>query len=139
MDDTVILAINKNNILEKLSIFYDYCDTHGIMVNADKMKFMVINGADHDEIPIFLRENAIRHCDQYVYLGSVFNSDGTTKSSIEQHVKEKGNTFTTRYIFLCTNREFKLCVKRKVVEAAFNATIFLQLRKLDPRELSSCR
>ena len=123
MDDTVILATSRNKLLEKLGILYDYCDTHGMVVNADKTKFMVINGDDQDKTPICLRENVIRHCDQYVYLGSVFTSDGSTKSSIEQHVKEKEKHFHKLVMFLCTNREFPFCVKRKVVEAAFNAAI----------------
>ena len=84
---------------------------------------MVINGDDQDKTPICLRENVIRHCDQYVYLGSVFTSDGSTKSSIEQHVKEKEKHFHKLVMFLCTNREFPFCVKRKVVEAAFDAAI----------------
>ena len=123
MDDTVILATSRNKLLEKLGILYDYCDTHGMVVNADKTKCMVINGDDQDKTPICLRENVIRHCDQYVYLGSVFTSDGSTKSSIEQHVKEKEKHFHKLVMFLCTNREFPFCVKRKVVEAAFNAAI----------------
>ena len=84
---------------------------------------MVINGDDQDKTSIRPRENVIRHCDQYVYLGSVFTSNGSTKSSIEQHVKEKEKHFHKLVMFLCTNREFPFCVKRKVVEAAFNAAI----------------
>ena len=38
-------------------------------------------------------------------------------------LKKKINTFTSSLCFLCTNREFSFCVKRKVVEAAFNAAI----------------
>ena len=120
MDDTVILTTSKNK-LEKLTILYDYFDTHGMVVNAHKTRFIVINADDQDKTPIRLRENVIRHCDQYVYLGSVFTSDGSTKSSIEQHVKEKEKHFHKLVMFLCTNRELPFCVKRNVVETAFNA------------------
>ena len=122
MDDKVTLATSRNKLLEKLSILYDNCDSHG-MVNADKTRFMVINGNDQDKTLICLRENVIRHCDQYVYLGSVFTSDGSTKSSIEQHVEEKEKHFHKLVMCLCTNREFPFCIKGKVVEAAFNAAI----------------
>ena len=120
MDDAVILTTSRNK-LEKLSILYDYFDTHGMLVNADKTKFMVINGDDQDKTPIHPRENVIWHCDQYVYLGSVFTSDGNTKTSIEQHVKENDKHFHKLVAFLCTNRELPFCVKRNVVETAFNA------------------
>ena len=70
-----------------------------MVVNADKTNFMVINGDDQDKTPIRLRENVIRHCDQYVYLGSVFTSDGSTKYSIELHVKEKEKHFHKLVMF----------------------------------------
>ena len=81
-----------------------------MVVNADKTKFMVVNGDDQEKTPIRLRENGTRHC-------------GSTKSSIEQHVKEKEKQFHKLVLFLCTDREFPFCVKRKVVENAFNAAI----------------
>ena len=70
-----------------------------MVVNADKTKFMVINSDDQDKTPIRLRENVVRHYDQYVYLGSVFTSDVSTKSSIEQHVKEKEKAFISSLWF----------------------------------------
>ena len=123
MDDTVILATSRAKLHEKLNILYDYCDTHGMVINTDKTKFMVINGGDQDKLPIGIRNNVIRHCDQYVYLGCIFTSDGSTKSSIEQHSKDKEKHYHKLVMFLNTNRDFPFCVKRKVVEAAFNSAI----------------
>ena len=42
MDDTVILATSRRKLEEKLNILWEYCDTHGMLVNTDKTKFMVI-------------------------------------------------------------------------------------------------
>ena len=87
------------------------------------MKFMVINGHDADKLPVDIRGNSICVCDEYVYLGAVFTSDGSLKSSIAKHAEDKAKHMHTLIMFLNTNRDFPFCVKRKVVEAAFNSAI----------------
>ena len=123
MDDTVILATSRRKLEEKLNILWEYCDTHGMLVNTDKTKFMVICGDDHDKLPIDRPNNHIQHCDEYVHLGTIFTSNGVSKSSLEKHTKEKEKHLHKLVIFLNTNRVFQFCVKHKVVEAAFNAAI----------------
>ena len=123
MDDTVILATSRRKLEEKLNILWEYCDTHGMLVNTDKTKFMVICDDDHDKFPIDMHNNHIQHCDEYVYLGTIFTSDGSLKSSLEKHTKEKEKHLHKLVMFLSNNRDFPFCVKRKVVEAAFNAAI----------------
>ena len=83
------------------------------------MKFMVINGHDADKLPVDIRGNSICVCDEYVYLGAVFTSDGSLKSSIAKHAEDKAKHMHTLIMFLNTNRDFPFCVKRKVVEAAY--------------------
>ena len=70
-----------------------------------------------------MHNNHIQHCDEYVYLGTIFTSNSSLKSSLEKHTKEKEKHLHKLVMFLNTNRDFPFCVKRKVVEAAFNAAI----------------
>ena len=115
MNDMVIVATSRRKLEEKLNILWEYCDTHGMLVNTDKTKFMVICGDDHDKLPIDMHNNHIQHCDEYVYLGTIFTSNGSLKSSLEKHTKEKEKHLHKLVMFLNTNRDFPFCVKRKVV------------------------
>ena len=123
MDDTVILATSRRRLVEKLNILYDYCEDSGMVINTDKTKFMVINAHGDDTLPINIRGNILGCCDEYVYLGAVFTSDGSLKSSIAKHADDKAKHLHKLIMFLNTNRDFPFCVKRKVVEAAFNSAI----------------
>ena len=89
MEDTVILVTSRTKLVEKLNILYDYCEDSGMVVNNDKTKFMVINGQDDDKFPVDIRGNSIYVCDEYVYLGAVFTSNGSLKSSIAKHADDK--------------------------------------------------
>ena len=85
---------------------------------------MIINAHDDDKLPIDIRGNSLGCCDEYVYLGAVFTSDGSLKSSIAKHGEDQEKHLHKLIMFLNTNRYFPFYVKRKVVEAAFNFAIF---------------
>ena len=123
MDDTVILATNRERLMEKLNVLHEYCSTHGMMINIDKTKFMVINGTDEDKHDIDLYGLIIKHCWKYIYLGAVFTSDGSLLSSLKEHCKDKQKHLHKLTMFLQANRDIPFAAKRKVVEAAFNAAI----------------
>ena len=55
-----------------------------MLINTDKTKFMVICGDDIDKLPIDMHNNHIQHCGEYVYLGTIFTSDGSLKSSLDK-------------------------------------------------------
>ena len=77
MDDTVSLATSWRKLEEKMNILWEYCDTHSMLVDTDKTKFMVICRDDHDKLPIAMHNNHIQHCDEYVYLDTIFTSNGS--------------------------------------------------------------
>ena len=45
MDDTVILATSRERLIEKLYILDEFCESHGMIINESKTKFIVIHGA----------------------------------------------------------------------------------------------
>ena len=84
MDDTVIMASTRDKCLTKVGIVLDYCESHGMFLNAHKTQFMVINGSSEDRIQMELAHPSgdivIDHCEKYTYLGSIFTAE---------HVKDK--------------------------------------------------
>jgi hypothetical protein len=123
MDDTVILATSRERLVHKLGILQEYCVSHGMVINADKTKLMVINGNSVDRECIDLGIYRIHHCDDYVYLGSVFTSDGKVNSALRKHYIGKRRHFHKLVMFLRANRDIPFIAKWKVVTAAFNASI----------------
>ena len=123
MDDTVIFATTRERLIEKLNILDEYCDSHDMLMNEGKTKFMVINGSIEDKQPINLNRIVMKLCDKYVYLGSIFTACGSAAASLRAHVIDKKKHLNKLLIFLRVNKDMPFAVKRKVVEAAFNSAI----------------
>ena len=119
MDDTVFLATSRERLIEKLYILDEFCESHGMIINESKTKFMVIHGGVRDRMPIKISSRMIEHCDQYVYLGSIFTSDGSTKSSLCARQKH----YNKLVLFLRNNCDMPFVMKKKVIDAAFNAAL----------------
>ena len=89
MDDTVLLATSRANIIKKVKLLIKFCEKYGMVINESKTKLMVINGSCSDKDPIIVDNLVINHCDVYTYLGSPFTSDGSISSAIKAHAQEK--------------------------------------------------
>ena len=85
MDDTVIFASSRERLLRKLEYLNEFCVEYGMIINEKKTKIMVVNGDDTNRLPIHLGDVCIRHCTDYVYLGSIITEDGKLSSSILEH------------------------------------------------------
>ena len=103
MDDTVILATSRECLMSKLNILCDFCSSNGMVINEGKTKFMAVNGNDEERRCIDIQGLAVDHCKSYVYLGAVFTSDGSVKSTLGEHCRQKFNCFHKLIIFLKTN------------------------------------
>ena len=123
MDDTVILATSRERLIAKLYILDEFCESHGMIINESKTKFMVIHGGVRDRMPIKIGSRMIEHCDQYVYLGSIFTSDGSTKSSLCAQVDDRQKHYNKLVLFLRNNCDMPFVMKKKVIDAAFNTAL----------------
>ena len=123
MDDTILLATSREKIIEKVRLLHAYCEENGMKVNAAKTKLMVINGGPMDKIPIIMPNFVIKHCSQYVYLGTIFTADGRADSSLQAHLDVKNKELNKLLIFFATNYDAPFMVKKKVLEAAFMSCI----------------
>ena len=123
MDDTVILATSREKLISKLKHLENYCENYGMVINEKKTKLMVLLGDECDKETIRLGDVKIKHCEKYIYLGAVFTADGSTASSLKEHVKERNSNLNKLSIFLAANYDAPYVVKKKVFQAAFSAAI----------------
>eukprot|EP00914_Ancora_sagittata_P013201 GHVO01025696.1.p2 GENE.GHVO01025696.1~~GHVO01025696.1.p2 ORF type:complete len:105 (-),score=19.67 GHVO01025696.1:184-498(-) len=67
MDDTIILASNRQRAQEKVRTLTSFCEKYGMVVNEKKTKFMVINGDDDDYEELQNDRICIGNCDHYTF------------------------------------------------------------------------
>ena len=123
MDDTVLLATTRENILHKISLLKQYCQDYGMKINASKTKFFVICGTDQDREIIEVDDLIIEQCTKYVYLGSVFTADGSVSSSVAAHAQSRVAHLNKFVSFLDKNNDIPFIVKKRVFDAVLMSTI----------------
>ena len=67
MDDTVLLATNRENMIKKVQLLNQFCIKYGMIINEHKTKLMVINGTNVDRQPMSSNNLTIKHCDKYIH------------------------------------------------------------------------
>jgi hypothetical protein len=65
----------------------------------------------------------IEHCNSYVYLGSIFTSDGSIKNSVKLHAEDKRKHLLKLVTFLSKNCDMPFHLKYKVFNACFFTSI----------------
>ena len=123
MDDTVLLATNRENAMEKVKVLTEFCSASGMIINSSKTKFMVINGGDHDRTPLVQDDLTIQNCLQYTYLGSIFTQDGKLTSSLRAQCESKLPHVMKFEAFVRKNTDLPFPGKKKVFEAALLSAI----------------
>lgn len=123
MDDTVLLSTTRRGITEKLVLLKTYCNDYGMVINQSKTKFFVISGNEADRESLVVEGLVIEHCDQYVYLGSPFTSDGRVSSAVKAHASAKMPHVLKFVSFINKNNDIPFIVKRRVFEAAIMSTL----------------
>ena len=105
MDDTIIVATSREAAIKKLKILNEFCATSGMVVNAGKTKFMVINGKIEDKEPLVCEDLTVNNCEEYCYLGAIFNQDGSPESASRAHFKAKHPHLTKFASFVKKNAD----------------------------------
>ena len=87
MDDTVILSTSRDKCIEKVKIMLELGNEYGMVINENKTKFMAINATNSEKYDLDVTKDdlsiSVKHCDDYVYLGSIFTADGNVRSAIK--------------------------------------------------------
>ena len=123
MDDTVLLATNRKNMIKKVQLLNQFCTRSGMIINENKTKLMVINGNNVDREPIIVNNLTIKHCDKYIYLGSPFTADGSIATAIKVHAQEKMAHFNKFISFLHKNNHLPFVIKKRVFDACMVSAI----------------
>ena len=123
MDDTVLLATNRENMIKKVQLLNQFCIKYGMIINEHKTKLMVINGTIVDRQPISCNNLSIKHCDKYIYLGSPFTADGLLTTAIKAHAQEKMAHFNKFVSFLHKNNHLPFAIKKRVFDACLMSAI----------------
>lgn len=123
MDDTVILSTTRPNMLSKLTLLQSYCSEYGMEINQAKTKFFVIHGRGEDPGPLIVNDLVVEQCSKYVYLGSVFTSDGSTSSAVKEHAASRMPHVLKFVSFISKNNDIPFIVKKRVFEAALMSTL----------------
>lgn len=123
MDDTVVVATTRQNLVKKLNILQKYCKEYGMKVNQSKTKYFVVNGNRGETDSIQANELTVEWCDSYVYLGSPFTCDGNVSHSVRLHANSKLPHALKFVSFINKNNDVPFIVKRRVFEAALMSAL----------------
>ena len=123
MDDTVLLATSRENIIKKVNLLIQFCEKYGMVINEQKTKLMVINGNNTDRDSITVNRISINHCDTYTYLGSPFTSDGSLSSAVKVHAQERMVHFHKFIAFINKNYDLPFVIKKRVFDACLLSAI----------------
>ena len=123
MDDTVLLATTRHNMIKKIEILQNYCEEYGMKVNEIKTKFFVLNGGVGDGDTIRVGELVVERCHQYIYLGSPFTADCSVSSAVKAHAMVKMPHVLKYVNFIKKNNDIPFYVKRRIFDAALMSSL----------------
>ena len=88
-DDTIILAETAEELQLALTSLKDYCHQNFLKVNLTKTKVLIFSRGKLKNIPdFFYGDEKVEVVDDYVYLGVVFNYNGSFTKAIEKQVSQ---------------------------------------------------
>ena len=138
MDDTIILATTRQRMEEKARVLLDFCNQSGMLMNAAKTKFMVINGNDNDQRVLKLDDIVIGNCTSYTYLGCQFTQDGNLNTAVKKQCENKLCHVAKHEAFVTKNADAPFSIKKKVLEAALLSAILYGMESwLSPSALNA--
>ena len=123
MDDTILLATTRDMCEAKLKVVLQYGNEFGMGINVKKTKFFVINGSEHDKIPIQVDSVKICYSPSYLYLGAWFTESGKMKDVIALHEKANQATINKFAIFCAANTNMPFKYKKMVFDAAVTSSL----------------
>ena len=86
-DDTIILTESSNDLQCALNSLKSYCSTWDLAVNTSKTKIVIFSkGKVRNKPTFYFGNDTIEVCDDYTYLGVIFNYNGNFKKAINKQV-----------------------------------------------------
>ena len=95
-DDTVIIAESGNQLQQLMDTVVEESEAKGLFLNSAKSFTMVFSKSEmRPTCKITVHGNPLEQVDRFVYLGSVFTSDGRCEQDIRQRVAIAKSAFTS--------------------------------------------
>lgn len=105
-DDTIIMAEKPDELNCALKSVYDYCTIWKLTVNVTKTKIVVFSRGKVRNIPVFkLGDKILEVVDDYDYLGTTFNFNGSFNKAI---TKQVGQARRALFALLTKSRRLSL-------------------------------
>ena len=84
-DDTVIIAESKNQLQQLMDTVVEESEAKGLFLNSAKSFTMVFSKSEvGPTCKITVHGNTLEQVDRFVYLGSLFTSDGRCEQDVRQ-------------------------------------------------------
>lgn len=120
MDDTVLLATSRQQMLLKVTCLLKAATEINMTVHPAKSKFISINCKDRDSF--IIDDVEIRHTDQYSYLGSLITAE-TLSKQVKKEINGRLKQTFKFSSFLKKNPMAPFTIKTKVWTSAVQSTI----------------
>ena len=86
-DDTVIIAESKNQLQQLIDTVVEESEAKGLFLNSAKSFTMVFSKSEVGHTcKITVHGNTLEQVDRFVYLGSLFTSDGRCEQDVRQRI-----------------------------------------------------
>ena len=93
-DDTIVMAESAEELQLALNAAHTYCKDWDLTVNTDKTKIVIFARGKVTIYPAFLfGHNHLEVVDEYTYLGTVFNYNGSFSKAISKQVLQASKAF----------------------------------------------
>ena len=88
-DDTIVMAESAEQLQAALDGVAEYCDLWDLKVNIDKTQIIIFSRGKVRLYPVFkLGSQTVKVVDEYVYLGTTFNFNGTFSKAKKKQINQ---------------------------------------------------
>lgn len=140
-DDTVLIAETLQDLQELIDAVGKTSEEHGLTLNTDKTKFMVITKSTQNIGNIYIHDQPIERVKKYNYLGTLFNETVDNSQEIKTRIEKARGTFMKMKKVFCS-RDLSLELKIRLMRCYVLSVLYYgleswTLKKNDMRKMEA--
>ena len=116
-DDTFLCTDNEDDLQKAVIIFSEVCMWFGLQVSVEKTEVMIQKAKTstiHTNPVVLIRENQLKNCQHYRYLGSIIAHDSRISKEINARVQKSNAAFSKLYQRVWSRSTLSLKTKASV-------------------------
>jgi hypothetical protein len=125
-DDTVLYATSREAAVQALQALYEWCDSMGLTVNADKTKIMAVNPetptSSHLDLMCQGQPQSFEFVQQFRYLGTILTTDGSFETHTTGRCKNSNFTQARYNAWIKTTRDVHPKLAADIYDAILSTT-----------------